>query len=335
MPNLTPEQDIIEKAKALSPAISDYFEEQQYKRFTDEVQQEEVTDRYLLGVAIELLIGELKDIGIESDYTADDIIEDPLQLQTLFALRSKFDQASLYETLSHLSEKTLSDFRNAYESIELPEDLLLELGPWFSEVFPSDEQWLAIKSSIETWYSTSAFATHLSGILSMLRDVDLTPAPVTDDNVAVVSRFLEMMRIRQEKLLDLVLRLSKLFPEISLDILRHKISTYDHQKLDGDNLPLFATYNEHPVEPEPDYVVHHHHTVDHHVEYWVDRAKTTAPGADLGYTKEIAVLVVLSMVLDDDDPTTMRRNIAPLKLILNPSLYSFTEALTTIDYTTL
>ncbi len=335
MPNLTPEQDIIEKAKALSPAISDYFEEEQYKRFTDEVQQEEVTDRYLLGVAIELLIGELKDIGIESDYTADDIIEDPLQLQTLFALRAKFDQASLYETLSHLSEKTLSDFRNAYESVELAEDLLLELGPWFSETFPSDEQWLAVKSSIETWYSTPPFATHLSGILAMLRDADLTPVQVTDDNVAVVSRFLEKMRIRQEKLLDLVLRLSKLFPEISLDILRHKISTYDHQKLDGDNLALFADYSDHPTEPPPDYVVRHHHTVDHHVEYWLDRAKSTAPNTDLGYTKEAAVLVVLSMVLDGDSPSVMRTHVAPLKSILDPALYSFTEALTTIDYTTL
>lgn len=328
----TPEMDIVERAKAISPDISDYFEEQRYKKFTDEVQQEEITDRYLLNVAIELLLGELKDIGIESDHTADDIIEDPHLLKTMFALRTKFDQSTLHQTLSHLSEKTLSEFRGVYEAIELPEDLLLELGPWFARTFPSDENWLAVESSIETWYSTRAFANHLTTVLSVLSTDDPSPTPVTDDVVDAVSVFLKKMQIRQEKILDLATEIVKLFPEVNMDLLRMKIEKYDIQKLDGDNLRKFATYVEDGSLEEPDFVVHHHRTVDHHVEYWQEKASRLANGASLGYTRENAVMVVLSLVLDGMSKTAMHQAIQPLQGILEPYLYTFTRALTDVDY---
>ena len=104
--DLTYEQEIVVKARQLSPNIDEYFANQMYKKFTgDECAAEEVTDRYLLNVALELVFTEVKDMGIEADLNVDDFIENPSELSTLFAIREKFDFNNLYETLKNLSDK--------------------------------------------------------------------------------------------------------------------------------------------------------------------------------------------------------------------------------------
>lgn len=334
MQELTYEQELVERAKRVSPDINDYFEEQRYKLFTDEVQQEEITDRYLVNVAIELLIAELKDMGIESDLTSSDILEDKLQLDAIFALRTKFDQQALHTMLTHLSEKTFSDFMAAYESVGLPEDLLLELGPWFADLFPSDDNWSVIGRCIETWYSTQTFANHLGTIIALMKTDDTTTSVVTDDNVDAIKAFLDDMRIRQERLLDLVTFVCRVYPDLSRAILDEKIASYDHQKLDGDNLPLFALYFQQKPKEEPDFLVHHHETVDHHVEYWLTKsARQREFGIPMpAFTHEIAVLIVLSMVLDGDDHAKMLENLKPLDDVLPEADVAFMRDLAGLDY---
>ena len=331
---LTYEQEIIDRAKRLSPDINDYFEEQKYKQFTDEYQQEEITDRYLLNVAIELLIAELKEMGIESDLSADDIIEDHTQMETLFALRTKFDKRYLTETLQHFSLKTFAEFQMVYEGIELPEDLFLELGPWFSSIFPSDPMWTLVSYATNTWYSTEYFGDHLSEIMTtMLDKCDKNRAVVTDGNIDSVARFLKVMEIRAAQLKVYV---RKLVAEYSLDTdkLNYYVDTYDQQKLNNELLPLFAAYNDLKPAEEPEYVVQHHLTVNHHVEYWVDKAKK-AKEYDIPmptFTKEIGVMIVLSYVLDNLSGAAMRTKLEPLKPIIDSELFAFTEALTYLDY---
>ena len=163
------EQEIIAKARYLSPNIDEYFANQEYKRFTgDEAGAEEITDRYLLNVALELLFTEVKEIGIEADLNVDDFIESPSELSTLFAIRDKFDKDHLYETLKNLSEESFSLFQDAYESIQLPEDLYLELVPWFARLFPEDEQWRLLDLSVTRWYSTEDFGHYLTEIMVKL-----------------------------------------------------------------------------------------------------------------------------------------------------------------------
>ena len=332
--DFTYEQEIVDRARRLSADINEYFEEQKYKKFTDEYQQEEITDRYLLNVAIELLISELKDMGIESDLSADDIIEDHTQLETLFALRTKFDKRYLTETLQHFSFKTFAEFQMVYEGIELPEDLFLELGPWFSSIFPSDPMWTLVSYATNTWYSTEYFGDHLSEIMTTLLDkCDTNHAIVTDGNIDSVARFLKVMEIRASQLRVYV---RKLVAEYNLDAdkLDYYIDTYDQQKLNNESLPLFAAYNDlHPAE-EPEFVKQHHLNVNHHVEYWVDKAKRSKE-YDIPlpvYTKEIAVMIVLSYVLDNLSGTSMRDKIKPLESIISRELYEFTKALTFLDY---
>ena len=71
----------------------------------------------------------------------------------------------------------------------------MELGPWVARTFPSDENWLAVESSIETWYSTNVFANHLTTVLSVLSTDDPSPTPVTDDVVDAVSVFLKYIKL--------------------------------------------------------------------------------------------------------------------------------------------
>lgn len=336
--NETYEQDVIAKARYLSPDIDEYFANQEYKRFTgDEAAKEEVTDRYLLNVALELVFNEVKEIGIEADLNVDDFIENPAELSTLFAIREKFDKDNLYETLKNLSDESFSSFQDAYESIQLPEDLFLELAPWFARLFPEDKQWRLIDFAVTRWYSTEDFGHHLTKIMTkLIEKTDRNKAVVNDTNLDSISRFLNLMKIRRDTITVYIKELCKLYPDdLNWDILAKMIRNYDIQKLNNDQLPLFATYNDiHPKE-EPPFLKKHHLEVNHHVEYWEGKWKnhqkynTPMPK----YTKEIAVMLVVSLVLDDLSARQMQNRIKPLKDIVDRDGYEFTVALTKLDYT--
>lgn len=335
--NETYEQDVITKARYLSPAIDEYFANQEYKRFTgDEAAKEEVTDRYLLHVALELLFTEVKEMGIEADLNVDDFIESPAELSTLFAIRDKFDKDHLYQTLKNLSDESFSSFQDAYESIQLPEDLYLELAPWLARLFSEDAQWRLIDLSVTRWYSTEDFGHHLTEIMTkLLEKTDWNKSVVNDTNLDSIAKFLNLMKIRRDTITVYIKKICKLYPDdLNPDVLAKMIKNYDIQKLDHDQLPLFATYNDiHPKE-EPPFLKKHHLEVNHHVEYWEGKWKnhqkynTPMPK----YTKEIAVMLVVSLVLDHLSPRQMQNHIKPLQDIVDRDGYEFTVALTKLDY---
>lgn len=332
----TYEQDIILKVRSLSEDINEYFANQEYKNFTDdECQQEEITDRYLLHVALEKLFEEVQDIGIDADYNVDDFIEDTTALETLFALREEFDKAKFYNLLKNLSETSFAEFRTAYESIELPEDLLLELAPWLANLFPNNPNWFLIDRAPQHWYSTQAFANHLSEIINQLVEkTDLNKAVVNDTNIDSIKKFLQIMKIRNNTITIYIKEICKKYPELNKELLNKYIQNYDIQKLDNDRLPLFAAYNDIKPKEEPVFLKEHHLTVNHHIEYWIDhwnkfqKYKTPMPM----YTREIAVMLVVSLVLDDLTSRQMLNRIKPLSEILAKDLYVFTQDLCKLDY---
>ena len=336
--DLTYEQEIVVKARQLSPNIDEYFANQMYKKFTgDECSAEEVTDRYLLNVALELVFTEVKDMGIEADLNVDDFIENPSELSTLFAIREKFDFNNLYETLKNLSDKTFSSFQDAYESIQLPEDLYLELVPWFARLYPEDKQWRLLDLSVVRWYSTDAFGEHLSAIMKkLLEETDRNKAVVNDSNIASISKFLNLMKIRRDRITSYITDICNQYPELNQDVLAKYIKNYDIQKLNNDQLPLFAAYNDIKPKEEPPFLKQHHLEVDHHVEYWEDKwerhKKYQTPMPQ--YTKEIAVMLVVSLVLDDLSPRQMQSRIKPLEDIVDRDCYEFTKELTKFNYKT-
>ena len=330
------EQEIITKACSLSENINEYFVNQEYKNFTeDECQQEEITDRYLLNVAIEKVFEEVQDIGIDADYNVDDFIEDGNELDTLFALREKFDKASFYEMLKNLSEQSFAEFKNAYESVSLPEDLFLELAPWLASLAPNDPVWFLIERAPLHWYSTSAFATHLSDIMNQLVEkTDRNKAVVNDTNIDSITRFLSKMKMRNDTITIYIKEICKKYPDLNSELLKKYIKNYDIQKLNNDQLPLFAAYNDIKPKEEPVFLKEHHLTVNHHIEYWVDHwqkfkeYKIAMPV----YTREIAVMLVVSLVLDDLTSRQMLNQIKPLNDIVAKDLYIFTQELCRLDY---
>ncbi len=329
------EQDVIAKIRYLSPDINDFFDNQKYKDLTNECQAEEITDRYLLNLAIEMLFTEVKDFGIDADYNVDDFIENAPELSTLFAIREKFDEDNFYQTLKNLSTESFAEFKNVYESIALAEDLFLDLAPWLADLFPNDQQWSLIGRAPAHWYSTQDFATHISRVMyRLLEKTDMNKAVVNDTNIDSVTKFLNVMKQRNETITIYIRALCKIYPDLNKDLLAKYIKNYDIQKLNNDQLPLFAAYNDIKPKEEPVFLKNHHLTVNHHIEYWVDHLekykKYQAPMPV--YTKEIAVMLVVSLVLDKLSSRQMLNKIKPLNDIVAKDLYIFTQELCKQDY---
>ena len=168
----------------------------------------------------------------------------------------------------------------------------------------------------------------------LVERTDLNKAVVNDTNIDSVKRFLNIMKMRNDTITIYIKEICKKYDELNTTLLNKYIQNYDIQKLNNDQLPLFAAYNDIKPKEEPVFLKQHHLTVNHHIEYWVDhwdrfnKYKTPMPV----YTKEIAVMLVVSLVLDDLTSRQMLNRIKPLNDIVAKDLYIFTQELCKLDY---
>lgn len=297
--------EIIDRCRYTSEFINDYFEERRYMMEVE--QQEEITTSFLRSTAIDLVLSELGTLGIISNFSVDDFFASPIDLETLFYLRIKFDGTKFYDTIKALSEEDYCVFTDVIENIECPEDFLREIVEYFHGKLPLDVGWEYISNAMDYWSSTTDFVRHISAIIKKYELATYKQIPaVTDDNIGYVAIFLRKLAEEHKLLTVYINRLYEMYQDrINYARLRYLVDTYDTNKLKPDVIDRFAWYeaNEDSVKEEPDYVTHHHEITNHHIEYWLklDKEYTEnksgiAKPTDL-FNNEIAIMCVFGLVL--------------------------------------
>lgn len=288
---------IVRRCCDASTAINDYFLEERYVVEVD--QNELLTPNFLSILALNLLLDEVADIGIETDNTAEDLLVSPFDIDVLFYYREKLDKDNLYSFLKSLSEYKYSEFCGVIENCTTAEDMLIEMTDFMNNTIPTDAGWDFISKSLESWCSTEAFAKHINAIQSKIDiHADKNKTYITDDNVMQVANFLKKMKQRAEKIKRVIMWIEARH-QVDKTVLSGMLNTYDKDKLRPDLLPLFAEYDATHPEKEPQYLKDHHLTIYHHYEYWEWRYENKDKvGGFIPPTKEEYCMILGSLVLD-------------------------------------
>ncbi len=285
------EELLLTRCKRLSPIITEYFDGMRYLGDLDDAEQ--ATPAYLTQLGVAMIMDEVAEIGIVSTFEVEDFITDCANFEAMFAIRERFDGERLYDYLKSMTQEQVSIVRDIVEGTHQDGDILLEVINYFCSISPLDMKLAQILQCSNHWTSVNKFRKHLEAIFRKLDNTDLVKPTVTDDNVDAISKFLQKILRNERKLNRCLDILTVGLKELNEDVLRDAVRNYDHEKLDPDLLPLFATAPE--DGPEPPFVTKHHITVNHHIEYWEYKKKHNLAFV---FTKENVVMILLALLLD-------------------------------------
>lgn len=299
---------IVQACMDVSPNIKDYFDEERYLAEVD--QPESLTPHLVEIMAVNLLLDELAQIGLETNQTAEEVVEYPTELNTVLDMRTAFDAEKFYQLLKAMSEEQFSEFKATVEECSNPGDFLFEITDFCNEHFSTDERWQNIHASAEHWWwSTENFAKHINALIDKVeRNSDPNKAIVDDSNVKDVADFLlkfQQKKNQVKRFADYIVNQHEF--DLNVPYLEKLVDEYDKIKLSPELLPLFANYAKHKDEynGEPEFVKQHHLTISHHLEYWAER-KDHLP------VNEELVMIVVSLFLDGWSKEVVIKKLTPL-----------------------
>ncbi len=286
---------IVQSCMDVSQNIKDYFDEERYLAEVD--QPESLTPHLVEIMAVNLLLDELAQIGLETNQTAEEVVEYPTELNTVLDMRTAFDAEKFYQLLRSMSEEQFSEFKAVVEECSNPGDFLYEITDYCLAHFPIDERWENIHASAEHWWwSTDNFAKHINALIEKVeRNSDPNKAVVDDSNISDVADFLLKFQQRKDQVkhfADYIINQHEW--NLNVPYLLKMVDDYDKEKLDPKKLPLFANYAKHKgdYETEPEFMKQHHAHTNHHLEYW-EQDRDGLP------TNEDLVMIIVSLFLDN------------------------------------
>lgn len=326
------EESLIIRCKQLSVNIREYFDGMMYLGEVSDAS--EITPVYLNRLAVSMIMSEVADIGIVSEFDIDDFVTDPINFEALFAIREKLNAEILYEYFKNMTNEQYATLCDVLDGCSNDNDLLLDLINYICQVSPLDLKLGQILQCTSHWVSTSRFRQHLDALRRKMDNTDQNKTNITDDNIDDIAAFLQLLKRREEVVIKAVKYLLELYTDLKEDVLLKKAMRYDYEKLNPDELPVFANYTLHEDQytKEPECVTNHHETVDHHKEYWLKRR---ADDKVIQFTKEHGVLMVLSLMLDNLSVSDIKTEINLLKPVIPNNMLSFMYTLVDHHYANL
>lgn len=185
--------EVIRKAMALSPEIDEYVTTQQYLRETTE---ENLSPAWLRNKVLTIVLDQLVDRGILFNITESVALDDPLAVQAILFLRTKFDQDYLYEMF-----RSHQDIVDYVREIMDDEDCIEDIINYYYRLFYLDDGWKALGEFVElkpgVIESNSEFNDMLDGVIEKIDRLG-TPSTMTDYNGNVVSAYLNYLGERKK-----------------------------------------------------------------------------------------------------------------------------------------
>lgn len=182
-------QEIIQRARELSPAIDEYVATETYLR---ETLPESVTPEWLRNKLVRSVLEELEAQGVSIAMEIDAMLDSPELVYNIMTLRAKIDEDKMFK-LFHRSTDIAARVR---EFVTNDVDCLSDIIEYCHEVLPLDEGWESLVNLEENHpgvlVSNDAFARFLDRVfqrLDRLGEPDITDT-VDPDEVAKYTKCL-------------------------------------------------------------------------------------------------------------------------------------------------
>lgn len=208
--------EVIRKAMTLSPEIDEYVTTQQYLRETPE---ENLTPAWLRNKVLTIVLAQLEDRGIKFNIAESVALDDPLAVQALLFLRSKFDRDSLYDLFR--SHQDVVDYvREITDDVDCIGDII----GYCYRLFYIDDGWKALGEFVDmkpgVIESTAAFTDELDEVMTRLDSLGATSV-MTDYNGAVIGSYLNYLGKRKSS----IEKLAKTIYSTSISVESNTITT--------------------------------------------------------------------------------------------------------------
>lgn len=188
-------REIIAKARELSSDLDEYVIGQQY---LVETHLENITPLWLRNRLLIKLVEELADLGITFNVDSDDIVDMPVYIYAVLALRAKFDRARFAEFI-----KTHPVLADELEQL-LDDDCIEDIVGCCSRYLPLDEGWESISNLMANRpgiiQSNGEFNNMLSDTFSA--SISIGDHPTVDDtNIDKVLEYNKFLSERKAKII--------------------------------------------------------------------------------------------------------------------------------------
>ena len=285
----TPIEALIRRCRECSQNINEYFDEFRYKGEVES--QEEITPEYLRDKALDLMLGELKELGLSFIDTGM-LLDDPFLLEVMFRLREKFDGEAFYQFLKSLDDENYAALESTMESVESAEDYYLELVTYLHELLPADTGFEYLFRAIDYIQSDQNFTDHIGAIFNDIdTNVDSNKSLVTEENFDRYAAFLRNMDERAKVVRAIVDVVVKLELDVDVENLMQQVQQYDKDKL---NPPEVLDKWVNHYSEDADFVKQHHEETPHHLEYYHAQSR----GMRGFPSKETGIMILASLYLD-------------------------------------
>ena len=190
-------QEIIARARELSPEIDEYIITQ---RYLVETPEENLTPEWLRNRVLIMTIEQLGMLGIFVNQSADSILDQPLFIDAVLTLRSKFDPDRLYSFLS--KHQTIRDEISQL----IDDDCIEDVVRCCSRLLPLDEGWESIVNLLDNrpsmLRSTGVFNTKLTEVLDRCDRLGDDPM-FSDDDTERMLGYAKFLADRKTKICDI------------------------------------------------------------------------------------------------------------------------------------
>lgn len=158
--------EMIQRCCRDSERIRTYLDNETY--LTEVGTSELITAGYLKRLILYKFVGELQEIGINTNQEVEDVLLLPQDLEIVFLLHEQLTGEHWLAVLQRLSEEQQGQLRQLLENTR-DEELLTELILFLVRELPLSTVWQQLQYALDYWYSDELFAKHLQASLDALR----------------------------------------------------------------------------------------------------------------------------------------------------------------------
>lgn len=273
------DKNIIDRCAYTSVDIKNFFDDELYLGLVDTV--DEISSEWLRDLAVNLLLGELTNIGIFINKSITDIVNSEELVTLCCYLRSKFDKEYLVNLCLTLNINDISVISDIATNTDSNSEIIISIVDCIHNLKPLDEGWEFINTRNDIIYSDLTLAKHILSICDTAYKDQHDPIIVEPEDCNLISKYLNYLHehiFNYKSVVENFITIDKSNPEYGLnlddEILRASIKKHDIDLTFADSIMPMAVYYNSIISNSPITMPKvrflHLRTTRHHFEYYID-----------------------------------------------------------------